>query len=137
MSNLSLRLPLNIAGRSENSDTGEKIQKFSFLLCQFSILRSPAFLPSKTVSVHEQTPIKLPFKDTTNRSSELQLLKGADNELSKSAAKLKARENKREPEEFNPDHHEVLTFQFPKGQTCFCCGDDRKSKRIIIIIVTD
>ncbi|KAG5669591.1 hypothetical protein PVAND_017478 [Polypedilum vanderplanki] len=66
--------------------------------------------PSKLSANKQKTNIKLPFKDATNKSNDLQ----------KSETKIKNNEIK------TNKTPEIEEFHFPNHGNCFCCGDDRK-----------
>ncbi|KAG5676796.1 hypothetical protein PVAND_006604 [Polypedilum vanderplanki] len=87
----------------------------------FGISGEIVSFPSKLGVNSEQTPIKRPFKDTTNKSSDLHQ-KAIDNDLQWSAVKIKNTEKK-----FDKMHYidELKGFNFPSDKNCFCCGNDR------------
>lgn len=83
-----------------------------------------------------ETPRKMPFKDTTNKASEL--LKSAVKGSSKANEKIQLKEQGASPQTFGHEQEAVKIDKFddfdmepfimPNDKNCYCCGDDRKSK---------
>lgn len=84
-----------------------------------------------------ETPRKMPFKDTTNKASEL--LKSALKGSNKANEKIQLKQQGASPQIFVPKQEEVKVdafddfeepFVMPTDKNCYCCGDNRKSRFI-------
>lgn len=114
--------------------------KFGLFLSTFCL----ASISAKNSAMALQTPRKLPFHDTTNRSA----IKLKNNKVEKvqdikqdqgpscskqkesSPEELKARSQRKESTDPSQDFDEFdyTPFVFPPDNNCFCCGDNRKSR---------
>lgn len=88
-----------------------------------------------------ETPRKMPFKDTTNKASELlkSALKGSNKANEKIQLKQQRASPQIRPQIFVPKQEEVKVDAFddfeepfvkPTDKNCYCCGDNRKSRFI-------
>lgn len=83
----------------------------------------------------EETPRKVPFKDATNKASEL--LKSAmkltnlqlSDQLEFTPPAQTAQKQEKEVQSACADDYDIDPFVFPPDNNCFCCGDNRKSKK--------
>lgn len=82
-----------------------------------------------------ETPRKMPFKDTTNKASELlkSALKGSNKanekiQLKQQGASPQVSAYKQEAVKIDIfEDFDLEPFVKPKDKNCYCCGDDRKS----------
>jgi hypothetical protein len=117
---------INMNAHNENGNLTRKIMIRKFYL--FSFVSAAFNVKSNTMD----TPLKskLPFKDSTNKTSEF--LKStpfkvpAKGEAS-SSAQMKVSQGTGADLDM-PSDFDFEPFVFPADKNCYCCGDSRKSK---------
>lgn len=77
----------------------------------------------------EDTPRKLPFKDSTNKELMKSVAKQEKPGVEKNQTKQEQASSSKEAESVaaSSDDYDDLPFVFPTDKNCFCCGSDRKS----------
>lgn len=113
-----------------NTENGKFSTKFYFpaIYCNLSVFL--VLMAAKSATNMEQTPRKVPFKDATNKSSELlkSAVKFLSSEYTPPSQISGQKQEMNLQNECAADDYDFEPFVFPPDNNCFCCGDKRKSK---------
>lgn len=120
---------IGIDSPNENGNFDDFLMKLKFSFCFVLLFLLPAMISSKNALV-EPTPRKMPFKDSTNSTSAVDLLKSAVKRSEKLDIIQIQEFSLKEQSQIQEEDFDFSEFNFPKDRDCHCCGANKNREKL-------